>query len=77
MQLLQDQFKAFSSWMEREQIIRYNDSKERKSSPWNWVYVLLIKIPIVQNINTLVFRGFFEFFCLADIIACLAGIIGF
>ena len=30
MNLLQDTLKSFSSWMEREQIIRYNDQQQRK-----------------------------------------------
>ena len=31
MHILQDTLKSFSTWMEREQIIRYNDQQQRKS----------------------------------------------
>ena len=40
MNLLQDQFKAFSSWMEREQIMRYHDQQQRKEE-WSLLQELV------------------------------------
>ena len=40
MNLLQDQFIAFSSWMEREQIMRYHDQQQRKEE-WSLLQELV------------------------------------
>ena len=38
--LLQDQLRAFSSWMEREQIMRYHDQQQRKEE-WSLLQELV------------------------------------